>query len=154
MAEGEKTFTQEEVDDLISKRLAREAKKYPTEEEMTAFRSWKDSQQTEKDKYDKMEKDLGTANDSLKTANDELTQHKRENFLLKKGISADDVEYYAFKIGKLVTEEKTFEQAAEEFLKEHKPSSVKFDTGGKVGGGGSGQTANEQMNSILRGAFK
>ena len=37
----EKTFTQAEVDTLIGKRLAKAMKGMPSEEEMTAFRTWK-----------------------------------------------------------------------------------------------------------------
>ena len=42
----EKTFSQAEVDALIQKRLERERKKYPNDEELSAFRSWQESQQT------------------------------------------------------------------------------------------------------------
>lgn len=38
----EKTFTQAEVDTLIGKRLAKAMKGMPSEEEMTAFRTWKE----------------------------------------------------------------------------------------------------------------
>ena len=36
----ERTFTQAEVDALITQRLARERKKYPSAEEMAAFAAW------------------------------------------------------------------------------------------------------------------
>ena len=42
-------------------------------------------------------------------------------FLLDKGVPTGDVDYYAFKIGKLVTDTTDFEKAAEQFLKEHAP---------------------------------
>ena len=38
-----KTFTQEEVDAMIGKRLAKAMKGIPSEEEITAYRTWKDS---------------------------------------------------------------------------------------------------------------
>ena len=54
-AEPEKTFTQADVDKMIAARLERERKKYPSEDEMTAYRSWKESQQTEQEKQAKRE---------------------------------------------------------------------------------------------------
>lgn len=47
----EKTFTQAEVDEIISKRLARAAKGTPTAEEMKEFKAWKKAQQTESEKF-------------------------------------------------------------------------------------------------------
>ena len=41
----EKTFTQAEVDGLIAQRLARERKKYPSEEELAAFAAWRQTGQ-------------------------------------------------------------------------------------------------------------
>ena len=38
--EQEKTFTQADVDKMIQTRLDRERKKYPSEEEITAYRTW------------------------------------------------------------------------------------------------------------------
>ena len=38
--EQEKTFTQADVDALVQRRLERERKKYPSEDELSAFRSW------------------------------------------------------------------------------------------------------------------
>ena len=41
----EKKFSQAEVDDLISKRLARERKKYPTDDELADWLNWKETRQ-------------------------------------------------------------------------------------------------------------
>ena len=53
-----KTFTQEEVDAMIGKRLAKAMKGIPSEEEITAYRTWKDSQQTEQERQAKQAKDF------------------------------------------------------------------------------------------------
>ena len=42
-----KTFTQEEVDAMIGKRLAKAMKGIPSEEEIAAYRAWREGQQTE-----------------------------------------------------------------------------------------------------------
>lgn len=149
----EKTFTQAEVDTLIGKRLAKAMKGVPSEEELSAYRAWKESQQTEKEKWDNLQRERDEGKTALTAAQMELDQLKREKFLLNKGISADDVDYYAFKIGKLVTDSKTFEQAAEDYLKENPAGKVRVDLTGKLGGG-SAPTANDTMNALIRGARK
>ena len=41
----EKTFTQAEVDAMIGKRLAKAMKGMPSEEELTAYRTWQDKRE-------------------------------------------------------------------------------------------------------------
>lgn len=45
-----KTFTQDEVNDLIKARLERERKGQPTKDELAAFRAWQDEQKTSEQK--------------------------------------------------------------------------------------------------------
>ena len=150
----EKTFTQAEVDTLIGKRLAKAMKGMPDETELTAFRAWKENQHTEQDRVNTLTSERDTARTQLTAAQAELEQYKREKLLLSKGVPANDVDYYAFKIGKLVTESKTFEQAAEDFFKENNTGKVHVDLGAPLGGGSLNKTANEQMNALIRGALK
>lgn len=152
--EQEKTFTQADVDALIQKRLDRERKKMPSEDELTAFRAWRESQQTEQDRWNTLANERDTAQSQLSAVQAELEQQKREKLLLSKGVSIDDVDYYAFKIGKLVTDSVSFEQAAEQFLAERKPGTVRVDFSAPVGGGDKPRTANERMNALIRGALK
>ena len=79
---------------------------------------------------------------------------KRENLLYAKGITdAEDVKYYAYRIGQMVSEEKTFEKAAEEFFKENAPhGAARVDLGASLAGGGGKKTPNDIMNALLRGA--
>ena len=85
----------------------------------------------------------------------ELEQYKREKFLLGKGVAADDVDYYAFKVGKLVSDTTDFEKAAEQFLKDNPPAgTVQVDLSAPLGGGRPSPTENEMMNSLIRGARK
>ena len=56
-AQQEKTFTQADVDKMIQSRLDRERKKMPSEDELAAFRTWKDSQQTEQDRMNNITKE-------------------------------------------------------------------------------------------------
>lgn len=152
-APAERTFTQAELDTIVGKRLAKAMKGMPAEEELTAFRAWKESQQTEKDRWDSLTKDRDTARTELSAAQAELEQYKREKLLLGKGVPADDVDYYAFKIGKLVTDTLDFEKAAEAYLKDNPPAgTVHVDLSAPLGGGSLEKNANEMMNSLIRGA--
>ena len=64
-AQQEKTFSQADVDKMIQSRLERERKKMPSEEELNAFRTWKDSQQTEQDRMNNITKERDTAVSNL-----------------------------------------------------------------------------------------
>lgn len=150
----EKTFTQAEVDTLIGRRLAKAMKGMPDEAELTAFRAWKENQNSEQDRVNTLTSERDTARTQLTAAQAEIEQYKREKLLLSKGVPANDVDYYAFKIGKLVNDSKTFEQAAEDFFKENNTGKVHVDLGAPLGGGSLKKNANEQMNALIRGALK
>lgn len=155
----EKTFTQAEVDSMIGKRLAKAMKGMPGEEELTAFRAWKESQQSEKERWDTLTRERDESRAALTAAQSELEQYRREKLLLDKGVPAADVDYYAFKIGKLVTDDTDFETAAVQFLKDHAPKepepsvgTIRVDFGGPLGGsGGQKLSMNEYINNKLRG---
>lgn len=105
--EQEKTFTQADVDALIQKRLERERKKFPNDEEMTAYRTWKDNQQTEQERWNKLQGERDTLSGKLTAAEGERDNLKRELYVLKKGLSGDEAEFIAFKAGKMVDDNTT-----------------------------------------------
>ena len=151
----EKTFTQAELDTIVAKRLAKAQRGMPSDDELTAFRAWKESQQTEQQKWDAMKVERDTAKTELTAAQAKIEQYEREKVLIGKGVSLEDVDYYAFKIGKLVTDNKSFEQAATEYFSENKPrGAVIVDFGGSLSGGSTKNTPNEAMNALIRGARK
>lgn len=143
-AAEEKKFSQTEVDELISKRLARERKKYPTEQEIADYQSWKATQQPK-------EADAGQDEYKVKyeqTAR-ELQQLKNERYLLSKGVPVDDVDYYAYKIGRLTGNDTTFEQAAQQYLEEKHIGGMKVSTGVQMTGTAA-KTENEAINDAFR----
>lgn len=143
----EKTFTQAEVDELIGKRLARATRGMPTQEELTEFRSWKKDHQDGGDT-------LASLTSERDSAQSELEIARRENALLRKGVPADDVDYYVYKISKLVDDTTDFDKAAEKYFKENKRSVVRVDTGAKLGRQSGEKTVNDTMNNLLRKAIK
>ena len=144
-AENLRTFTQEQLDAIIARERSKAVKGLFTPEQMAAKDSSISALTTERD----------NANASIAKLQAELDGYKNEKFLSNKGVPADMLEFYAFKIGKLVTDKKTFEQAAEEFLKDNPPAgTVRMSTSGGVnnGGGNQPQKPNDIMNALIRGA--
>lgn len=150
--EQEKTFTQADVDKLIQSRLERERKKYPSEEEITAYRTWKDGQQTEQERQAKRDKELAESKNALSAAQSELEQVKRDKYVLSKGLTGDDAEFIAFKALKMVDDKTTFEQAVDKLTENRQ--KVKFDWTAPAGGGEKPNATNAAMNSLIRGALK
>ena len=148
----EKTFTQADVDKLIQTRLERERKKYPSEEEITAYRTWKDSQQTEQERQAKQAKDLADSKAALTASQSEVEQLRRDKYVLSKGLTGEDAEFIAFKAMKMVNDKTTFEQAVDALTANRKKAT--FDWTAPAGGGTKENTANQQMNALIRGALK
>ena len=103
--EETKTFTQEEVEDMIKIRL----KNIPSKEEIAEYRSWKESQKTP----DEIQEELNNKISSLESNNTSLTQEK---LILMNGITdTDDIDYIKYKVSKMEGEfeENSKEQIAE-----------------------------------------
>lgn len=150
--EQEKTFTQADVDTLIQKRLERERKKYPGEDELSAFRTWKESQQTEQERWNNLTKERDESRATLSAVQAELDQLKREKYVLSKGLTGDEAEFIAFKAAKMVDDKTTFEQAVDVLTADRKKTT--FDWTAPVGGGSTKVGENDMMNALIRGALK
>ena len=123
----EKTFTQAEVDALIAKRLDRATKGMPSKEELSEFKAWKDSQQTEEEKWNNLTKERDTANNRIGELEAEIEQLKRQNYVLGKGATGENAEFALFKAAKMVNENTTFEQAIDAILAEQPAAKPSFD---------------------------
>ena len=140
-----RTFTQEQLDAIIARERSKATKGWFTAEQMAAKDSSIATLTSERD----------DARNKITELQTELNGYKNEKFLTSKGVPAEMLDFYAFKIGKLVTDKKTFEQAADEYIKENPPvGSVRMSTGGGVSnnGGGSPLKPNDIMNALIRGA--
>lgn len=148
----EKTFTQAEVDKIVGRRIASAMRGMPTSDELTEFNAWKAHKGEDAQALATVTQERDTANSALAAANEKITAYEREKSLLKRGIAAEDVDYYAFKIGKMVTDKLDFEAAAEQFFKDHKPAgTVRVDPAGALNNGSVSEGgANAAMNAIFR----
>lgn len=102
---NEKTFTQDEVNAM----LAKEKKKMPSNEELKAFKEWKENQKTAEEKQAEKE----TEYQKTLTKNTEL---ENENKAFKAGVNKDDVDYVVFKVSKM---EGDFEENLASFLEDN-----------------------------------
>ena len=91
----------------------------------------------------------------LSRARERVIQLERERTLLSQGVPEEDLDYYVFKIGKLVSDEKDFDTAAKEFLKQRaseRRAAAPRSTGASLSGRPSRpRSTNDTMNRILRG---
>lgn len=92
--ESVKTFTQEEVNELLGKEKSRLKKGMPSKEELDAFNEWKESQKTIEEKQ---QENLSKIN-TLEKDNQTL---KNENLILRKSVKPEDVDYVLFKVSKM-----------------------------------------------------
>ena len=115
----EKTFTQEEVDNIVKERLAKAKKGIPSKEELTKYNEWKESQKTQQDKYDELVK-----NDAEKDST--ISNLKKENLVLKSGITDnDEIEFIVYKVSKM---DGDFEDNLKEYLTENPKFTKKQET--------------------------
>ena len=88
----------------------------------------------------------------LENALQRVRQLERERWLLSQGVPEEDLDYYAFKIGSLVTSEKDFAAAAKDYLRERRLHPAGISTAAALGGRISkAPGVNETMNRLIRG---
>ena len=88
----------------------------------------------------------------LQAANEQITRMQNERYLLSRGVSEDDLDYYLFKVGQTEGAKDDFKKAARDFIKAHPIKRTTVSSGAELGGSrrSKPQTTNEMMNSILR----
>ncbi len=148
----EKTFTQAEVDSIVGKRLAKAMKGMPSEEELTAYRTWQAGQAGEKERWEKLTGERNTLAGKLTAAEAERDKAKQQLYLAQKGLTGDEAEFIAFKAGRMVDDKTTFEQAVDALTADRKKTT--FDWTAPLGGDDKKRTANDAMNALIRGALK
>lgn len=95
----------------------------------------------------------------LDEARRENAQMKNEKFLSSKGVKAEDLDYVAFKVSKMVDDKTTFEKAAEKYLKENPrfvsgAGTYRISTSANNSGEGSGGSQNASINDRIRAAAR
>jgi hypothetical protein len=144
-----KSYTQEELDAIIEKRIARDRRTRENTPEYKAFKEWEDSQKTKEEKESELQK-------KYDLSQSELAVLKAE----KKVISANaKPEFAEFVASKVLSMGDDFEANLAEYKKNNpqyfgetvvKKVSTSPDLSGKAGA----STTNDKMNNLIRGARK
>lgn len=100
-----RTFTQDEVNDIVKSRLDRERKNLPSKEELQQFNEWKKEQQTEREKFEELKKEF----EEMQKENQKL---KLNNLVQKENVNEM---FQEFVIDKLLKTEGLFEDNLKEF---------------------------------------
>lgn len=148
---AEKTFTQAEVDAMITRRLARAMKGMPDEGEIADYRTWKQTQPETQRTMAQLVSERDTAKGQVAALQAKISELKRSNYIQSKGVTGDEAEFIAFKAAKMVSETVTFEQAVDQLTAEREQRPV-IDWTARVGGNAAAQTSNNTMNALIRGA--
>ena len=145
-----KTYTQEELDALLN-----DAKKdLPSEEELTKFKEWQESQKTESQKQNEK---LEAETKARKEAEDKVGTLEAKVSCLSKGVKADCVDDAITLAKIMVTDTLSIDQAIDKVLEKH-PSfktseSEKEVPGFKIGGSGDNGKQQDNIKDALAMAF-
>lgn len=150
-SEETKTFTQDEVDQIVADRVARERKKLPTDVDLKKYREWMKNSQTDAEKYSAMEAELNASRA-------ELTAIKNQQALLKAECKPEFAEIVAEKIARMdgdFMQNLTAYKKANPHLFGTQQSATKLHSSSpSLSGGGSSDTkpTNKFMNDLIRGS--
>ena len=89
-------------------------------------------------------------------AQQKLADYENKDTLRAKGVADSYMDFVLFKVSGMVTDKRSFEKAADEFLKanpQYKGGSYRVSTGTHGGGSGSSQNTNDMINNNIRNAF-
>lgn len=110
-----------------------------------------------KEKQNANKPDTTKIQGELDAANKKIAEYENEKVLVAKGVKADDMDYVAFKVSKMVTDKKDFKTAAEEFLKDNPRftgQTYRMSSGSSNGNpGGGSENKNDSINNMIRNAF-
>lgn len=150
--QGEKTFTQADVDKLIQERVARERKNQLSKEELKAYNEWKESQKTEEEKKSEA---LTNAEKARVAAEERALLAETKVTCLSKGVVATSVDDVVILAKSMVTDEVTIENAIDKVLEKYpsfKGEQQQEEQKGFVIGAGS-QKQKESSDNALARAF-
>ncbi len=145
-----KSYTQEELDTIIEKRIARDRRTRENTPEFKAFKEWESSQKTADEKNSELQKNYDNALS-------ELAILKAEKKVLNANCQNEFAEFVASKVLAMGDD---FENNLADYKKDN-PQYFGETVVKKVatspsltGTAATGNTTNDKMNSVLRGARK
>ena len=132
-----KTFTQDEVNDLIKARLERERKGQPTKDELAAFHAWQDEQKTSEQKQAEA---IKAETDRADAAEKKAAALEAKLLATSMGVKPDAADDVVALAALKVSDETPLEKAIMEVLKKYPQftgGSAPTTTGVPAGSGGA-----------------
>jgi len=164
--ETEKTFTQEDLTRIATKEAKKTEQAFLKQlgiekkedianilEDLKAVKEAKESKKTETEKMQAVIDEYETFKTTHTEVLSELTQLKQEKLLSSKNIPEKDMDYYLYKINQLVSDEVTFEEAIDLYLKEN-PIQEKLKPAPMYAGSGTTAIQKEAEDDAITNALK
>lgn len=147
-AQAAKTFTQDEVNDLIKSRLERERKGQPGKDELEAFHKWQDDQKSAEQKSAEA---IKAQSDRADAAEKKAAALEAKLLATSKGVKPDAADDVVALASLKVSDDMPLEKAIDEVLKKYPQfagTSAPTTTG--VPGGGNGGAAISGVEAAFR----
>lgn len=137
---AEKTFTQAELDKIVTERVAREKAKFPTKEELAEYKKWRDENKTAEEKT---AEEIKAANAAKTAAEQRAADFEAKYTAMNKGVKSEAVEDVIALARVKVSDNVTLEQAIDEVIKKYPQfsgsaptitTSVPNSSGAKISG--------------------
>lgn len=137
---AEKTFTQAELDKIVTERIAREKAKLPTKEELAEYKKWRDENKTAEEKT---AEEIKAANEAKAAAEQRAADFEAKYTAMNKGVKSEAVEDVIALARVKVSDSVTLEQAIDEVIKKYPQfsgsaptitTSVPNSSGAKISG--------------------
>lgn len=147
-AQAAKTFTQDEVNDLIKARVQRERKGLPGKEELEAFHKWQDDQKSAEQKSAEA---IKAETDRADAAEKKVAALEAKLLAASKGVKPDAADDVVALAQLKVSDDMPLEKAIDEVLKKYPQfagTSAPTTTG--VPGGGNGGAAISGVEAAFR----
>ncbi len=138
---SEKTFTQDDVDNIVKKRLEQAYKKMPSEEEQQAFKEWQEAQKTAEEKQAEKEQ-------KFNQMQAELNLYKNKEKVTKAGIDPKYADFAVFEVSKSVNDSTDFDSALSSWLEENEQYKISAEAKPTGSTGIRQGSAQKEMDSV------
>ena len=144
---AEKTYTQEEIDSLVEKRLSRERRKHENDPDYKAFKEWQKTQKTDEERNAERDKELADTKN-------EIAMLRAEKKVIGANAKPEFAEFIASKV-LLMGED--FDKNLADYKKNNphffgETVVKKVSSAPTLGGRSEEGTTNQKMNDLIRGA--
>ena len=154
------TFTYEQLDEIATSRADRASKaalkSYFQQQGLSEQEAAAAIEQYKKDKASR-QPDMSAIQKERDQFKAQLEERDNKDFLRKKNVKTEDLDYVMYKASQLVDDKTDFKKAAEKFLKEnprYAGAGYRVSTSSSTGSEGSSGSKNTSINDAIRNAAR